>query len=504
MGPSHLGSKETAHPFKKECVTMAFSLNLFRKPVQRTIPWGPWDLPLKHREDNFLFMGTAGCGKTLSLTTLYAAILPHITPESPERALIYDKKGDMLPILYRLKERGHIHPETPIYVFNPEDARSYAWNVRADVNTVPFNQIDGHFHRIVSNLFPQPGKYAGKNASFFHNKLVELAKLVLHGFTAARIDWSLRDLFAVLYDDEQRKKILPLHPRGQLALNKCGDEEVRQNMEASISADLAPYGELAELMQLAADKKRTFAIHEWLTRPSILVFSGTTNPDTPLARLNRTFLTEFVEFLAGRSDTRSDITWIFLDEAPSIGRQERFPTLLRECRSKGASVFLGIQDIQGFRSALENDKDADSVLAQIKNFAFFKLTDHESAEWASLRCGEGRRIDAMQGCTRVQRRFPYTEFQDLFKFNPQSGLSGVFRTEDRYPARATIMPLLLDGLDSVPTEWRPLGSMLWPGDARPNPNLELERLLGSPLKMPPRPTNGRPPTTGRILPPSDE
>lgn len=481
---------------------MASLFNLFRPKPSRTIPWGPWQLPLEQREDHFLFMGTAGAGKTLSLTKLYAAILPHVTPESSERALIYDKKGDTLPILYRLKERGLIHPKTPIYYFNPQDARSHAWDVAAEVNTLPLNQLDGHFHRIVSNLFPIPGKSADKHAHFFHNKRIELAKHVLHGFAGAEISWSLRDFFGVLYEEKHRKKILALHPRGQAALEKHGNRDTAENIEASISADLAPYGELAELMQLAAEQRDRFTIHEWLSKPSILVFSGTTNHDTPLAHLNRTFLSELIEFLAQRNDTRDDITWIFLDEAASIGRQERFPTLLRECRSKGAAVFLGIQDIRGFRAALGNDSEAESVLAQIKNLAFFKLPDHDSAEWASLRCGEARRIDPAQGSTRIERRFPFTEFQDQFKFSPQRGLPGIFRTADRFPARARIMPLLLNDLDKVPKESWPLGSVEWPGEATPKPNLDLDKLLGSPVRMPPRKTNGRLPTTGRILPPN--
>jgi hypothetical protein len=484
---------------------MASLLNLFCRKQSRTIPWGPWQLPLAQREEHFLFMGTSGAGKTLSLTQQYASVLPHITPESLERALIYDKKGDTLPILFRLKERGLIHPKIPIYYFNPQDARSHAWDVAADVNTLPLNQLDRHFHRIVSNLFPLPGKSADEHAHFFHNKLTGLAKLVLHGLATAGISWSLRDFFGVLFDEKHRQKILNLKPRGQAALTKAGSRETAENTEASIDAELTPYGELAELMQLAAEQRDKFTIHEWLSKPSIFVFSGTTNPNTPLAHLNRTFFTELIEFLVHQNDTRDDITWIFLDEAASMGRQERFPTLLREGRSKGASVFLGIQDILGFRAALGNDKEADSVLAQVKNLAFFKLPDHDSAEWASLRCGEARRIDPASGQVRIERRFPFTEFQDQRKFTENSGLRGIFRTGDRLPTRATIMPLLIKNVATVPEDpeyWWPLGSVPWPGDARPRPNEKLERLLGSPLTMPPRQTNGRAPTTGRILPPN--
>ena len=148
--------------------------------------------------------------------------------------------------------------------------------------------------------------------------------------------------------------------------------------------------------------------------------------------------------------------------------------------------------------------DAEGILAQVKNLAFFKLPDHDSAEWASLRCGEGRRIDPMQECTKVERRFPYTEFNDLYKFQEHVGLPGIFRTGDRYPTRATIMPLLLEKLHQVPEEFAPLGHIPWPGDAIPKPNADLERVLGSRLTMPPQPMSGRIPTTGRILPPTNQ
>jgi hypothetical protein len=473
--------------------------NLFRSTPVRTIPWGPWKLPLAEREEHFLLMGTAGAGKTLTLTKMYSEILPHIVPGGSERALIYDKKGDALPILWALKQRGLIHPQTPIYYFNPEDARTHAWDIAADVQRLPRNQLDGHFHRIVSNLVPLQGTSNGDSAAFFRKKLIEIAKLVLHGLAAAQVPWTLRDLFDVLYDEEQIKRTLAFHPRGQAALKKRGDSDVVQNIEASISADLTPYGEEADLMQLAMERGRKFSIHQWLAEPAILVFSGTTNPDVPLAHLNRTFLAELIECLARGPETRSDITWIFLDEAASLGRQERFPTLLRECRSKGASVFLGLQDIRGFHSAMGRADEAESVLAQVKNMAFFKLPDHDTAEWASLRCGEGRRIDPNQGgAGRMERRYSYSKFQDLFKFNERAGLSGFFRTARHYPMQATIRPLLLEDLDQAAKQSPPLGSVPWPGDARPAPNAKLRQILGAPLHTRPERTAGRAPTTGRI------
>lgn len=180
--------------------------SIFAGQPKRIIPWGPWRLPLSAREDHFLFMGTSGSGKTVSLAQQYAAVLRHITPKSLERAIIYDKKGDTLPILWALKERNLLHPEVPIIYFNPLDVRSHAWDIAADVNVLPLNQLDSHFQRIVNNLFPAPGPNAGRNDTFFHKKLVEISKFVLHGFALTDTPWSLRDLYCVLYDEKARNK----------------------------------------------------------------------------------------------------------------------------------------------------------------------------------------------------------------------------------------------------------------------------------------------------------
>lgn len=480
--------------------------SIFQRKPPRTITWGPWKLPLKQREDHFLFLGTSGAGKTLSLTQQYATVLPHITPDSSERVIIYDKKGDALPILWALNEQRLIHKDiTPIF-FNPLDRRTHTWDIAADVAILPKNQLDTPFHRIVTNLFPLQKDAGGKHDRFFYSKLVDLAKLVLHGFAAAGIRWSLRDLFSVITNETHRNKVITLGPRGRESLGKLGDDDTIRNIEASVAADLVPFGELANLMQLAADqtiapqRNKTFTIHEFLSNPGILVFSGTTNPDVPLAHLNRTFLTELIEQLAKGNETRTDITWIFLDEVASLGSQRGLVTLLREGRSKGASVFLGLQDIPGFRAALGNPDEAASVLGQIKNTAFFKTPDHESAEWASLRCGTWRRIDPLENRMKTEPRFNSTYFQDLNKFSAERGLPGVFRTSTGVPQEAVIKPLLLKGLDSREA-WKPLGTVPWPGNADPQPNLELERLLGiSEATRCEKRAPGVPPSTGRIGP----
>jgi len=72
-------------------------------------------IPEASATKHFLFVGTTGSGKTLSLRMLMQSVLP--TVESRDaRALIYDSKQDMLSILEGTRLGSKI------YILNPFDS----------------------------------------------------------------------------------------------------------------------------------------------------------------------------------------------------------------------------------------------------------------------------------------------------------------------------------------------------------------------------------------------
>ena len=54
---------------------------------------------------HYLIVGATGAGKSVTLQEMLESILPTITPGSDKHLLLYDAKGDMLPIL------GGMHPK---------------------------------------------------------------------------------------------------------------------------------------------------------------------------------------------------------------------------------------------------------------------------------------------------------------------------------------------------------------------------------------------------------
>ena len=76
-----------------------------------------------------LINAPTGSGKTVLQRLLMQSTLPRIREGSNHRALIYDAKQDILPIL------GGMDLRCPVRTFNPFDARGVAWDLAADITS---------------------------------------------------------------------------------------------------------------------------------------------------------------------------------------------------------------------------------------------------------------------------------------------------------------------------------------------------------------------------------
>ena len=94
-----------------ELISFSAALKKCRKLAgnARTVYWGFLNIPASEATNHFAIVGTTGSGKTMSLRMLMQSVLPYIGQGEDVRALIYDAKSDMLPILET------ICPETVSY-----------------------------------------------------------------------------------------------------------------------------------------------------------------------------------------------------------------------------------------------------------------------------------------------------------------------------------------------------------------------------------------------------
>lgn len=74
-----------------------------------------------------------------------------------------------------------------------------------------------------------------------------------------------------------------------------------------------------------------------------------------------------------------------------MGRLDCLSPLLTKGRSKGASVILGFQDMDGLRAVY--DKGADELVGQCGTKALLRIESPATAEWASRTIGEVEEIE---------------------------------------------------------------------------------------------------------------
>lgn len=158
--------------------------------------------------------------------------------------------------------------------------------------------------------------------------------------------------------------------------------------------------------------------------------------------------------------------FLMLDEAPSLGKM---PSVLidlpQQARSKGASLFIGIQTLVSWASIL-GEKAIDDILANIKSRLYLNIADNFTMDWVQKNIGqneyefEGESLNEKNEgsmSTRVEKRdvitnselsglnvstgffrqgnfirkisFPIPSIQDIAEFEPNTSLLDVIPVE---------------------------------------------------------------------------
>lgn len=111
-------------------------------PSNRMLRWANVKIPYQDASNHFIAIGTTGSGKTTIARLLMQSAFKGFGSEQC-RALVYDAKQDMLPILSALL------PEASIATLNPFDDRGVSWDLCKDLNE-PIRLLD-----FISTIFPE-------------------------------------------------------------------------------------------------------------------------------------------------------------------------------------------------------------------------------------------------------------------------------------------------------------------------------------------------------------
>ena len=345
--------------------------------------WAMRHVPATEAPKHFMICGTTGSGKTTAIELFLRSIAPRFQAghQPPEQLILFDAKGDMMPLLAAV---GLDHNAGNIWLLNPIDERSAYWNIGEAIDSPVMAR------HLATLLVPEERH---SSAPYFADAGRELVYAVLLALRAtAGADWDLRTLLCALVSPEHIRAVTARHPRAQALAARILDDSLHgSGILSTLGSKLGRFEQVAALWH-TLQRKQPFSIREFLKTSGVLVLGN-----DPLLResfwpLNAMLLRSLTQEILSRENTLQPRHWFVLDEFRAMERVDSIHDLLNRGRSKGASVLLGIQSVEGLIQ-IYGEHGANDILTQCAHKTFLRAGGPKTAEWAESFFGKIRRTE---------------------------------------------------------------------------------------------------------------
>ena len=381
------------------------------------LPWGGLLLPTNVRTTHFALFGRPGAGKTIDLRFLMQAALPTIGLVPDQRALIYDPKLDFVALLHGMSLR------CPIKILCPFDLRSVAWDMAQDV-TDPATAIE-----VATIIVPEED---GHNR-YYPDAVRDLLQGTLTSFLTTTAEaWTLRDVILGMTQPAYLRQIITRCPSTRRLLGYFDNDRNFADVLATVNTKLGPLVPIAACWDRATER---VSLEQWQRGDFILVMGNHEKLRSSLDTVNRILFKRAAELMlaADESDTRR--TWLFMDEIREAKKLDGLAQVLTKGRSKGVSVCLAAQGIEGIRDAF-GEHAGEELVSQAAQLGFLGLNSPASAEWASRLLGKYERREFRRGHSEsgpssseqivCRDAVMPSDLLNLPQANPRNGIEGYF------------------------------------------------------------------------------
>ncbi|MEX2317310.1 MAG: type IV secretion system DNA-binding domain-containing protein [Pirellulales bacterium] len=403
---------------------MRFSRKSIPEPDSgKQLAWGRHQLPECEATGHFLAVAASGGGKSTLLQLLMQSCLRGVGTEPDTRALVYDHKQDILPLLRA------IAPQAKIVTSHPFDERGAAWNISRDV-TNPAIALE-----TARTIFPE----IQESQPFFADAARHLLYGVMLSFILTGAPWTFASLIRVMQSARLIRRVLLKHAvTRSIEREYFAEDRTAANIMSTVATKLLPFSTIAASWETASE---SFSIEDWVRENWILVLGNYETGRMAIDAVNRCLFKRASDLVLNQSNSFTRRTWFLWDELSEAGKLDGLVSLMKKGRSKGACCVLAFQSIQGLRrSALYGREETDEILGQIANRWFGRLECVETAEWASELFGdqefEEESVSESTGAggksrsvsrQRATRRLVLpSEFLDIEPCNQANGLSGYY------------------------------------------------------------------------------
>ena len=343
-----------------------------KKIVSTAMKWGTVLLGEEDAESHFVAIGSTGSGKTIVLRLLMQSVLPSVGQGHGQRALIYDAKQDLLPILSAFVNRNCIK------TFHPYDARGVSWHIADDV------QDSATAMQLVFTLVPESG--ADSNP-FFRNAARHIAWGVVVSFILSKLDWSFADLLRALRSQKLCKRVLRRHPHTEFLVSQYMREpKLASDIFATIAASMMLYEPVASSWEHASER---LSIRDCIQKELVVVLGNAEVSRVATERINCVLCKLWSDQVLAQQEYSTNTYWGFFDEISEAGPLLHLASFAKKARSKGGRLCIAFQSIAG----LQNPKNfgqflTDDLMANFANRFIARLECPLTANYVSNFIGE--------------------------------------------------------------------------------------------------------------------
>ena len=294
---------------------------------KRELRIGKVKLPKKLETEHCLCVGRPGSGKT----TLLYGIIQSLRVRNA-RAIIYDCKGDYIEKFY--------DPQKDL-LFNPFDKRTIRWSIFNEIDNslnIDIRQLD--VGQIVNSLIPDKPKKDGKGGYFEEAPRDVLAGILL--YLCRKKKRTNKDLWDMCCEKPSaiREKFRKVPEcRGFIRHLEGGEQSVRcSDLMATFSKEVNPFKYLV-------NSSGDFSFKDWVENGKGFLFIANKPSQQATLKPLQSLIIDIM--LTKGIDLTDDINrrlFLIVDEFGTLQKLPTFVNFLTNSRSKGGSVWCGIQD----------------------------------------------------------------------------------------------------------------------------------------------------------------
>lgn len=346
--------------------------------------WSLRDIPVTEAVKSFMICGAPGSGKTKGIQLFLQSIAPRIIPTEgapPEQLIMFDAKGDAIPMLASMDLRPELGD---YYILNPFDTRCAIWHL-GEAITEP-----GMDAALAALLVPEDKT---STAPYFTQAAQEVVKGVIQSLQyVAGTEWTLRDVLCAVESVEHIKRLTSrFGPAKRKVHAYINDEKHFSGVLSTIASKIGRFDAVAALWAKNRGGPK-FSAKEFLRKPGVLILGNDPVLRDSIWPFNAIILKSLTNQILRQSDTFSPRHWFILDEFRAMEKVDCIHSLLNMGRSKGASVTLGIQTVEGINQIYGEDGASD-IMAMCAYKTFLRAGSYKTAEWAERHFSKVRQME---------------------------------------------------------------------------------------------------------------